>query len=99
MCTNFAGAPTAPTIVDLNVASDGPAQLLQPLQKSRKAGLIVRITLSRAYQHADPPHAPRLLGVRSQRPRCCANQNTEKCPPPHGPSPLRSWHRIGSIGP
>jgi hypothetical protein len=40
--------------------------------ESREARLSFRIIGGEIHEHADPPHALRLLRARRQRPRCCS---------------------------
>jgi hypothetical protein len=68
------GGGWRPTDIDLDVATDGPAQLLQHLQERAEPALKSRVILGRGEKHADPPHPIRLLRVRNKRPsRCAAN--------------------------
>src|SRR5258705_214876 len=55
--------------VDPHVAAIRPAELLQPLQERRVAGLCVHTICARAHQHADVPRATGLLGPQRARPR------------------------------
>ena len=66
MSVGIAGGPAS---VDPHVAAVGPAQLLQPLQECREAGLRFRIVRGRAHEHADAPHPLGLLRARRERPR------------------------------
>ena len=78
------GIARGPAGVDPHVAAVGPAQLLQPLQERRDAGLRFRIVRGRGHEHADAPHPLGLLRARRERPRSRrATENTEKFPPPH----------------
>src|SRR5262249_31923960 len=61
----------APPVFDPYVAADGPAQLGQPLRERRDAFQSSLISLDRAHQHADAPHALALLRTRRDRPRGC----------------------------
>src|SRR5262249_52108915 len=63
------GLRNAPPIVDREIATDGPAQLLEALLERGDAPLGLRITLSQHHQHPDPPHAVGLLRPHRQRPR------------------------------
>ena len=62
-----AGAACGPSVLDLQVAADGPAQLLQPLPECSVADLSFRVIRSHARQQTDPPHALRLLRARRER--------------------------------
>jgi len=66
------GVGRAPTVVDLQVATDGPAQLLQPLCQRSDAGRRFRVVGGQVHQCADPPHLLALLRARRERPRCRA---------------------------
>jgi hypothetical protein len=50
-------------------AAVGPAQLLQPLQERRDAGLSFRIVRGQVHKHADPTRPLALLRPRRERPR------------------------------
>src|SRR5262249_20273477 len=58
----------APAIVDLHVAANGPAQLLQPLQERRIAGLVFRVARGEVREYSDTPHPLGLLCARRERP-------------------------------
>ena len=79
------GIAAGPAIVDPHVAAVGPAQLLQPLQECRDAGLRFRIVRGAAAMSTPMRRiALGLLRARRERPRCRrATENTEKLPPPH----------------
>src|SRR5262249_16004574 len=55
--------------IDLDIAANHPAQLLEPLPERSGAELSFGIALGVEHQHADPPHALSLLRVRRERPR------------------------------
>jgi len=57
-----------PADVDPDIASDGPAGLLQALKECCQAGLSVRIVRGRVHQHCNAPHTRRLLRAACQRP-------------------------------
>src|SRR4029077_1781713 len=57
-------------IVDAQITTFRPSKLLKSLTESREALLHLEIILGEANQHADAPHALRLLRPRSERPRC-----------------------------
>ena len=75
--------PAPQRIVDPHVAAVGPAQLLQPLQERRDAGLSFRIVRGRGHQHANAPHPLGLLRARRERPRRCAAQQANELTPSH----------------
>src|SRR5215831_4790966 len=56
-----------PAHLDLHVAADGPARLLQALQKRPVARLSERIVGGKVNEHADAPH-PLLLRPRREWP-------------------------------
>src|SRR5262249_6654510 len=68
-----------PTRVDLNAVSDGPSQLLQPLQKCRVAGLHLRGARRPGHERAHAPHLLPLLRACRERPcsRCAAERRSE----------------------
>jgi hypothetical protein len=66
---NALGIAHAPADVDLQVATVGPTQLLEPLNERCHAGLCFRIVRGERREHADPPHALGLLSPRRERPR------------------------------
>jgi hypothetical protein len=51
----------APACVDPQVASGGPTEFLQPLQKRRDASLPFQIVRSGTHEYADAPHSLALL--------------------------------------
>jgi hypothetical protein len=65
------GIARCPAVVDPHVAAVGPAQLLQPLQERRDAGLCLPIVGGEVHQHADASHPIGLLRPRRERPRGC----------------------------
>ena len=71
------GVVRAPTIIDLQIATFGPPELLQRLMKRLGAGLPLRMLRSHVHQHTDPPHRRGLLRARRERAR-------EHCPAKHG---------------
>src|SRR6266511_1176784 len=84
-----------PAIVDLQVAADGPAPLLQPLQERCKAGLSFRIVRGRAHEHADAPHPLALLRARRERPRSRAADKRDELAALHS---ITSSARASSVG-
>src|SRR5262245_34407748 len=62
------GVARAPAKVDRHVASDGPAQLLQALQKNSVTSLGLRIVREQVHEHTDAPHPAGLLRPRRQWP-------------------------------
>ena len=77
-------SPAPQRVVDPHVAAVGPAQLLQPLQERREAGLSFRIVRGQAHEHADAPHPLGLLRARRERPRGRrAAEKRDELAPPH----------------
>src|SRR4051812_36663963 len=64
-----------PPVVDMEVASYSPAELLQTPQKDGQSALYLRIIAAKVGEHTDAPHA--LLGPRPHRPR--SRRATEEC--------------------
>src|SRR5262245_25485816 len=62
------GVVATPSIVNLHVVADSPAQLLQPLMESCEARLSFSIIGDGIHEHADPAHL-RLLRPCRERPR------------------------------
>src|SRR5262249_4479448 len=73
------GIHRAPTVVDSHAATDGPAQLLQPLSERGDAGRCFWIVGGQVHKDADAPHALALLRPRRERPggRRAAEQRDE----------------------
>ncbi len=61
----------------------GPAQLRQPLQERRDAGLVFRIVRGCGQKHADAPHPLACCARAASGHRRRATESTEKFPPPH----------------
>src|SRR5262249_51366493 len=66
---NSVGVGDAPAAIDADVAAVKPAQLREPLEERRYAGLKLRIVSGAGHQHADTPYALALLRARRHRPR------------------------------
>ena len=60
----------SPTVVEPQVATDGPAQRLQSLLERRHIELCLLIVGREVHQRTDAPHPLALLRTRRQRPRC-----------------------------
>ena len=60
-----------PAILNPNVATIGPAQLLQRVEERCDASLTLAISLRVQDQHSDPANPVRLLCTRQERPREC----------------------------
>src|SRR5262249_12406489 len=73
------GLTRRPSHVDIDVAADCPARLLQTLQKCGDAALPLRIVRGQVHEHADATHPASLLRVHRERPRarCAAEQGDE----------------------
>src|SRR5262249_50310446 len=96
MAANAVGVGGGPAGVELHVATNRPARLLQPLRKRRDAGLHYGIIRGERHKHANAPHPARLLPARRERPRsrCAAEQRDELAPSQveHGlSSPCIGW--------
>src|SRR5262245_43545239 len=91
------GIGPCPTGLDLYVAPDGPARLLQALQKCPMSRLSQCIVGSTVMEHADAPHPLALLRARPKRPcrRHAAEQRDELAPPYHS---ITSSARASSDG-
>src|SRR5262245_45842838 len=91
------GIAASPTKLDVHVAAVGPPQLLQPLLQCGDATLSLWIALGEDGEHADPPHAVRLLRARRERPsnRRAADERDEIAAPDHS---ITSSARASSIG-
>src|SRR5262249_55994371 len=73
---SLVGIVASPTIVDLDIASFNPAQVLEALQQRGDIGLSLRITLGVSHEHADAPHP---LGLpRPRRERRCSRRAAEQ---------------------
>jgi hypothetical protein len=81
--SNVVGIASGPAVVDPNVASDLPAELLQPLQERRVARLGHRVVRDQVHECADLPNPGRLLCVRQQRPGCDPAEDRYELAPPH----------------
>src|SRR5262249_14783194 len=83
--------------IDLDIAANGPAQLLEPLPEGSGAELSFGIVLGVEHQHADPPHVLGLLRARHERPRCrCAADKRDELAAPH--YSITSSARASSVG-
>jgi hypothetical protein len=59
--------PRRPAGIDLDVATNDPAELLQSLRQRRNARLTLRIVGGDRHEHAEAPHAFALLRARRRR--------------------------------
>src|SRR5262249_46301051 len=80
------GIARAPAGLDLHVAADGPARLLQALQKCPVARLSERIVGGKVNEHADAPH-PLLLRACREWPRGRAAEQGNEIATHHGAHP------------
>src|SRR5215831_11445872 len=80
---NFSGFGRGPARVDLHVAADAPAGLLETLQESAEAGLKFPIVRTRGQENANEAYLLALLRPRRKRPRgrCAAEQRDELAAP------------------
>ena len=85
-CLRMSSAlPAAQRVSIRTLRPIGPAQLLQPLQERRDAGLRFRIVRGCGHEHADAPHPLGLLRARRERPRRRrAAEQRDELAPPHG---------------
>ena len=96
------GIARAPASIDAHVAAVGPAQLLQPLQERRDAGLRIADRPRRELdEHADAPHPLALLRARRERPRRrrTAEKRDELAPPHSITSSARASRDGGTVRP
>src|SRR5215510_15863365 len=77
-------------ILHPDVAGLCPPELLESLSERCEA-----VALHMRHQHANPPHAVRLLGAGSKRPCRCASEQRDEIPPSH----TRAHHGRPSSGP
>src|SRR5262249_13472188 len=68
-CLNSDCVGIAPAIIDSEVASIRPAELLKALPKYSHAGADIRIAFRNRHQHADMTNSLRLLRARREWPR------------------------------
>src|SRR5262245_33167973 len=97
MSANGLGIGRCPADVDLHIAPDGPAQLLQPLQERPDAGLKFRIVCGYGQEDPNAPHPLGLLCVRRQRPprHASAEQRDDLAAPHHSITSSASASSIG----
>jgi hypothetical protein len=96
------GIARGPAGLDLDIAPDSPARLLQALQKYPVARLSERIVGSKVIEHPDAPDTlARLLRARRQRPRGrrTAEQRDELAPPHSRTSLARATKTSGKVMP
>ena len=80
------GTACGPAILDPQVAPDGPARLLQPLQERCVAGLCDRSVCRECHEGADAPHTLALLRARALT-----------AMPPRAASPAMNSRRLHSM--
>src|SRR5215472_11223640 len=96
---NFIGFGRGPARVDLHVAADAPAGLLETLQERAEAGLKFPIVRSRGQENANEAHLLALLRARRERPRRRTAEQTDEGAPFHCPvSPVLPTERIAHLG-
>src|SRR6185436_1474308 len=66
----------APSVVDAQIASDGPTRFLQPLVECCQAGLPLRIIRRKVHEDASAAHSLALLRAPGERP--CSSRTTQK---------------------
>src|SRR5262249_684203 len=99
---NSVGIGDTPAGVDADVAAVEPAQLREPLQGRRSAGLKLRVVSGAGHQHADAPHPLRLLRARREGPsrRRTAEQRDELAASNHSiTSSARTSSAVGIVMP
>src|SRR5262249_40540286 len=74
---SLVGIAAGPAIVDLDIASFNPAQVLQAFQQRCDIGLSFRISLGVSHEDADAPHPLGLRRPRGERP--CGRRAAEQC--------------------
>jgi hypothetical protein len=89
--------PLGPAGLDLYIAPDGPARLLQALQKYPVARLHYRIVSSKIMEHPHAPHPLALLRPRRERPRGrrAAEQRYERASSCEVFPSISGWSRPG----
>src|SRR5215510_10811810 len=97
---NFIGFGRGPARVDLHVAADAPAGLLETLQERAEAGLKFPIVRSRGQENANEAHLLALLRAHRERPRRrSAEQRDERAPLHSINSSARSRNDSGIVSP
>lgn len=82
---NVIDVAAAPSYVELHVATNRPAELLESLPKPRYPRLSLQVVVD-AQQNADAPHSFALLRTHAKRPRdCSAAQKRDELAPLHVP--------------
>src|SRR5262249_34766062 len=74
---SLVGITASPTIVDPDIASFDPAQVLEAFQQRCDIGLSLRISLGVSHEDADAPHPLGLRRPRGERP--CGRRAAEQC--------------------
>src|SRR5262245_6831847 len=92
---NFIGFGRGPARVDLHVAADAPAGLLETLQERAEAGLKFPIVRSRGQENANEAHLLALLRARRKRPRRRAAEQRDELALVHS---ITSSARASSVG-
>lgn len=83
MGPNAVDAAVRPAVLDPDVATVDPTQLLQAFPECGDARLSLRFIFGDAHQHSDAPHAIGLLRTRRQRPRSRAAKKANELATPH----------------
>src|SRR5262249_60796282 len=92
---NVGGIARGPAGVDPHVALVGPAQLLQPLQEPRNAGLKYRIVRGCGQEYANTSQSVGLLSTRRKWPRRRAAEQRDELAAFHS---ITSSARASSVG-
>ena len=77
------GIGNTPPVIDREIATDRPSQLVEALLKRRDAAAGLRVVLGQHHQHADAAHAIGRLRARGERPGRRAAEKGDEIPPPH----------------
>src|SRR5262249_51858775 len=86
-------------IIDLDIASDGPSDRLQPLAQCHRTGLRFSI-IRNSHQHDNPPHPLALLRAHRERPCGRAAYERDELAPVHSiTSSARSRNGSGIVSP
>jgi hypothetical protein len=70
-------------MVHPHVATIGPTQVGKRLNECGVATFPLKIVFVESEEHADAPHAVALLRPHHHRPRRCAPEPRDECPPLH----------------
>ena len=98
-CLNSDCVSIAPAIIDSEVSSIRPAELLKALLKYGHAGADIGIAFGNRHQHANTANSLRLLRTRGERPRSRTAEQRDERAPVHCPvPPVLPTERIAHLG-